>query len=117
MNLIHFREIPLIFFRIWGEAELILRIRGAKENTFRELRNFLSGIWEINALFLGIKGAQTPPPPPRGPQFCTALVQVLSADIPMKYTECSFNGIQREYSTIGDRLDSLIMLDCDYAIN
>ena len=28
-----------------GEAELILRIWGAKENTFRELRNFLSGIW------------------------------------------------------------------------
>ena len=35
---IHFRMNWLIF---WGEAELILRIWGSKENTFRELRNFL----------------------------------------------------------------------------
>ena len=36
----HFRENWLIFLGIWGEAELILGIWGAKENTFRELRNF-----------------------------------------------------------------------------
>ena len=42
---IDFRENWLIFLGIWGEAELILRILGAKKNTFRELRNFLSGIW------------------------------------------------------------------------
>ena len=36
----HFRENWLIFLGIWGEAELILRIWGAKENIFRELRYF-----------------------------------------------------------------------------
>ena len=36
----HFRENRPLFLGIWGEAELILRIWGAKENTFRELRNF-----------------------------------------------------------------------------
>ena len=36
----HFRENWLIFLGIWGEAELILRIWGAKKNTFRDLRNF-----------------------------------------------------------------------------
>ena len=51
---IHFRENRPIFLGIWGEAELILRIWGAKENTFRELRKSI-----INALFSGIKGAQT----------------------------------------------------------
>ena len=34
-----------IFWGIWEEAELILRIWGAKENTLGELRYFLSGIW------------------------------------------------------------------------
>ena len=42
---IHYRENWLIFLGIWREAKLILRIWGANENTFRELRNFLSGIW------------------------------------------------------------------------
>ena len=59
---IHFRENWLIFWGILGEAELILRIWGAKENTFRELRIFFHGFREINALFSGIKGALTPPP-------------------------------------------------------
>ena len=40
-----FRENWLIFWGIWEEAELVLRIWGANENTFRELRNFLSGTW------------------------------------------------------------------------
>ena len=40
---IHFGENWLIILGIWGEAELFLKIWGSKENTFRELRNFLSG--------------------------------------------------------------------------
>ena len=44
----HFRETWLIFLRIWGEAELILRILGAKEKYFQEAEEF----WEISALFL-----------------------------------------------------------------
>ena len=36
----HFRENWLIFLGIWGEAELILRISGAKEKYFQELKNF-----------------------------------------------------------------------------
>ena len=39
----HLRENCLIFLGIWGEAEVILRIWGAKENTFKELRNYLLG--------------------------------------------------------------------------
>ena len=42
----------LIFWGILGEAELILGICGARQNTFRELRSFFfQGNWEINALF------------------------------------------------------------------
>ena len=52
---IHFRENLLIFLRIWGEAEF-LRIWGAKEK--KEF--FFRDSGEINALFSGIKGAQTP---------------------------------------------------------
>ena len=37
---LHLREDGLIFWGIWGEAELILRIWGAKENIFRRLRSF-----------------------------------------------------------------------------
>ena len=32
---LHFRENGLIFWGIWGEAELILRIWGAKEKYFQ----------------------------------------------------------------------------------
>ena len=56
---LHFRESGLIFWGIWGEAELILRIWGAKEKYFQGAE-VLSGIRVINALFSGIKGAQTP---------------------------------------------------------
>ena len=61
---IHFRKNWLIFWGIWGETEWFLWIWQVRENTFRELRNFLSGIWgdQLNALFSGIKGAQTPSP-------------------------------------------------------
>ena len=55
----HFKENWLIFWGNWGEAELILGICEARQNTFRELMKFFfQGFWEINALF---KGAQTPP--------------------------------------------------------
>ena len=37
---IHFREKWLIFLGIWGEAELILRILGAKENYFQGAEEF-----------------------------------------------------------------------------
>ena len=41
----------LIFLVICREAELILGICGARQNTFRELRIFFQGFEEINALF------------------------------------------------------------------
>ena len=64
---LHFRENWLTFWGIWGEAELILRIWGAKEKYFQgaEVLSFRD-LGEINALFSGIKRAQTPPPPPGG---------------------------------------------------
>ena len=37
---IHFRENWLIFGGIWGEAELILRIWGAKEKYFQDAEEF-----------------------------------------------------------------------------
>ena len=58
---IHYRENWLIFLGIWGEAELILRIRGAKENTFRELRNLISGIWGDHCIIFRDKGSTDPP--------------------------------------------------------
>ena len=66
------RENWLIFLGIWGEAELFLRICGAKAKYFLRSRgNYFQGFGEINALFSGIKGAQTPPPV--GPCLCIAL--------------------------------------------
>ena len=49
----HFRDNWVIFLGIWGEAELILRIWGAKEKHFQGAEEF----WQISALFSGIKGA------------------------------------------------------------
>ena len=60
---IHFRENWLIFYGIWGEAELILRIWGANENsfsTFRELRNFLSGIRGNQCIIFRDQGSTDP---------------------------------------------------------
>ena len=37
---IHFRENWLIFLGVWGEAELILRIWGAKEKKFQGAEEF-----------------------------------------------------------------------------
>ena len=57
---IQFRENWLIFLGIRGEAELILKIWGAKENTFRELRNFLSGIWRDQCIIFRDQGSTDP---------------------------------------------------------
>ena len=57
---IYFRENWLIFMGIWGETELILRVCGAKENTFRELRNFLSGIWGDQCIIFRDQGSTDP---------------------------------------------------------
>ena len=46
---------------IFGEAELILRIWGAKEKYFQGTEEFsFRDLGEINALFSEIDGAQTP---------------------------------------------------------
>ena len=39
----HFRENQLIFWGIWGEAEIILRIWGAKEKYFQGAEKFSFG--------------------------------------------------------------------------
>ena len=58
---IDFRENWLIFLGIWGEAELILRIWGAKEKYFQGAEEFFfQGFWEMNPILSGIKGAQMP---------------------------------------------------------
>ena len=46
---IRFRENWLIFLGILGEAELILRIWGAKEKYFQGAEDFFQGFGEINA--------------------------------------------------------------------
>ena len=58
---LHFRENLLTFWGILGEAELILRIWGAKENIFRELRYFLSGIWGDKCIIFRDQGSTDPP--------------------------------------------------------
>ena len=58
---LYFRENWLIFSGFWGEAELILRIRGAKENIFRELRYFLLGIWGDKCIIFRDQGSTDPP--------------------------------------------------------
>ena len=51
-----------IFFGIWGEAGLFFRDLGSKGKILLGSRgNYFQGSGEINALFSGIKGAQTPP--------------------------------------------------------
>ena len=44
----------------FGEAESILRIWGAKKNTFTELRNFLSGIWGDQCIIFRDQGSTDP---------------------------------------------------------
>ena len=62
-----FRENLLIFWGIWAKAELILRIffffgggGGLRQNTTGSMGIFYQGFVEINTLFSGSKGAQTP---------------------------------------------------------
>ena len=57
---IHFRENWLIFWGILGDAELILRIWGAKENTFVEQKNFLSRICGDQCIIFSDQGITDP---------------------------------------------------------
>ena len=64
MNLILWKEkyiLGRIGLYFWGDAELILRILGAKENTFRELRNFLSVILGDQCIIFRDQGSTDPP--------------------------------------------------------
>ena len=67
---IHFRENWRIFLGIWGVAELILRI--FKKNTFRELKNFLSGDWGDQCIIFRDQG-RTDPTPGRGASLLFAI--------------------------------------------
>ena len=51
----------LIILVIWGEAELFSGIWEQRKILLGSRGNCFHGFWEINALFSGIKGAQTPP--------------------------------------------------------
>ena len=53
-------EFVYIFGDSVGGAELILRIWGTKENTFRELRTFLSWIWGDQLIIFGDQGSTDP---------------------------------------------------------
>ena len=57
---IHFRDNWLIFWGIWGEAELILRILEQMKNTFREQRNFISRIWGSQCIIFSDQGSTDP---------------------------------------------------------
>ena len=56
----HYRENSLIFLGIWGEPGVVLRVWGAKKNTFGELRNFLSGIWGDQCIIFRDQGSTNP---------------------------------------------------------
>ena len=57
----HFRENWLTFLGIWGEPELIFNDLGSKGKILSVSWGiFFHGFGEINALFSGIKEAQTP---------------------------------------------------------
>ena len=59
-------KICLYFGGFLGEAELILRTWGAKENTFRELRKFLSLIWADQCIIFKDQVSKDPPGRPGG---------------------------------------------------
>ena len=67
----HFRENWLILLRIWGEAELLLGILGAKAKYFRRAEDLFRDLWIPSALLLESKGAQIP----LGPHLYTILSQ------------------------------------------
>ena len=62
IDLINFRENWLLFLGIWGEAKLILRIWGAKENIFREQMYFPLGSWGDQCIIFRDQGSTDPPP-------------------------------------------------------
>ena len=57
---LHIWQNWLIFLGIWGEAKFILRIWGAKEKYFRELRYFLSRIWGDQCIIFRDQGRTDP---------------------------------------------------------
>ena len=54
---LHFRENGLIFWGIWGEAELILKIWGAKEKCFQGAEVLFSGIWGDKCIIFRDQGS------------------------------------------------------------
>ena len=62
---LYFRKNWLIFWGIWGEAELILRIWGAKEKYFQGAEVLFSGIWGDKFIIFRDKGSTDP----LGPQI------------------------------------------------
>ena len=79
---IYFSENWLIFLRIWGEAELILRIWGAKEKYFQ---GAVSVIWGDQCIIFRDQGSTNPPGSlnsfhtfPSGTVRSIRVVQVLS---------------------------------------
>ena len=58
---IYFRENWLKFFGIWGAAELFWGFGEHKQNTFRELRQKLTGIWGDQSIIFRELGSKDPP--------------------------------------------------------
>ena len=63
MNILNLRKDKYIFGRVglyfWGETDILLEIWGGKI-LLGSRPNYFQELGEINALFSGIKGAQTP---------------------------------------------------------
>ena len=58
---IYFRENWLKFLGIWGAAELFWGFGEHKQNTFRELRQKLTGIWGDQSIIFRELGSKDPP--------------------------------------------------------
>ena len=69
---INFRENWLIFLGIWGEAELVLGIWGAKEKYFQGAE-LLSGSWGDQCIIFRDQGSTDPPPPGGASADCILL--------------------------------------------
>ena len=63
---VHFMDNWVIFLGIWGEAELLLWICGARQNTFRELRIFFGDLGRSMHYFKESREHR----PPWGPHKC-----------------------------------------------
>ena len=57
----YFRENWLKFLGIWGAAELFWGFGEHKQNTFRELRQKLTGIWGDQSIIFRELGSKDPP--------------------------------------------------------